>query len=121
MQQSTGTTDPLIFTDVAVAKVKELLSKLGGNSKLRIFVTGLGCSGAQFGFTFDEAQTADDTVFKVAGVPLVVDSLTYPYLVDAEVDYTVGPEYSDFVIRAGKPPSARGCSSAGGCGESSCG
>ena len=78
--------DLLNFTDIASAKVKDLLTE-NGDARLRIFVTGLGCSGAEFGFAFDRAETADDVALEVSGVPLIVDSLSYPYLAGAEIDY----------------------------------
>jgi iron-sulfur cluster insertion protein len=96
--------DPLSFTDIASAKVKALMTE-NGDARLRIFVTGLGCHGAEFGFSFDQAATADDVDLKVSGIPLIVDSLTYPYLVGTEIDYTEHDE--NFVVR--KPASESPC------------
>src|SRR5690606_203755 len=78
---------PLIFTDAAAAKVKELVEDEGNpDLKLRVYVTGGGCSGFQYGFSFDEELAEDDTVITNQGVNLVVDPMSYQYLVGATVD-----------------------------------
>jgi len=81
--------DPLVFTDNAAAKVKSLIEEEGNaDLKLRVFVTGGGCSGLQYGFTFDEVSNEDDTVMQKNGVSLLIDPMSYQYLVGAEIDYT---------------------------------
>ena len=78
---------PLIFTDNAANKVRELIDEEGNTElKLRVFVSGGGCSGFQYGFTFDEVQNDDDTAMQKNGVTLLVDPMSYQYLVGAEID-----------------------------------
>ncbi|MBL8479073.1 MAG: iron-sulfur cluster insertion protein ErpA, partial [Sterolibacteriaceae bacterium] len=84
---------PLNFTDSAASKVKELIAEEGNPElKLRVFVTGGGCSGFQYGFTFDEVTNEDDTVMEKNGVSLLIDPMSYQYLVGAEIDYSEGLE-----------------------------
>src|SRR5690606_33426120 len=84
----TFTPTPLIFTDAAAEKVRGLIEEEGNDDlKLRVFVTGGGCSGFQYGFTFDESVNEDDTCIEKDGATLLVDSMSYQYLVGAEVDY----------------------------------
>ena len=91
---------PLNFTDSAASKVKELIAEEGNPElKLRVFVTGGGCSGFQYGFTFDEVTNEDDTVMEKNGVSLLIDPMSYQYLVGAEIDYSEGLEGSQFVIK----------------------
>ena len=91
---------PLVFTDSAAGKVKQLIDEEGNpDLKLRVFVTGGGCSGFQYGFTFDEAVNDGDTVIEKGGVTLLVDPMSFQYLVGAEIDYTEGLEGAQFVIR----------------------
>ena len=91
--------DPITFTDAAVAKVKELMDEEGNpNLKLRLFVQGGGCAGFQYGFTFDETQNEDDAVMEKGGVKLLIDSMTYQYLVGAKIDYKEGLSGEQFVI-----------------------
>ena len=79
----------LLFTDNAANKVKELIEEEGNPSlKLRVFVTGGGCSGFQYGFTFDEEVNEDDTTMEKNGVMLLIDPMSYQYLVGAEIDYS---------------------------------
>ena len=79
---------PLIFTDSAANKVKELIDEEGNTAlKLRVFVTGGGCSGFQYGFTFDEEVGEDDTTMEKNGVTLLIDAMSYQYLLGAEIDY----------------------------------
>ena len=74
--------------DAAADKVKQLIEEEGNaDLKLRVFVQGGGCSGFQYGFTFDEAVNEDDTVMNKSGVQLLIDSMSYQYLVGAEIDY----------------------------------
>jgi iron-sulfur cluster insertion protein len=102
----------IIFTDSAAAKVKNLLDEEGNDAlKLRVFVSGGGCSGFQYGFTFDDVLNEDDTVMEKNGVHLLVDAMSYQYLVGAEIDYTEGLEGAQFVIRNPNATSTCGCGS----------
>jgi iron-sulfur cluster insertion protein len=106
------TPELLVFTDSAANKVMELIEEEGNPSlKLRVFVTGGGCSGFQYGFTFDEEVNEDDTAYEKNGVTLLVDPMSYQYLVGAEIDYTEGLEGSQFVIRNPNANSTCGCGS----------
>src|SRR5579862_6880559 len=92
---------PLIFSDNAASKVKQLIEEEGNPGlKLRVFVTGGGCSGFQYGFTFDEVQNEDDSVMEKNGVQLLIDPMSYQYLTGAEIDYTEGLEGAQFVIES---------------------
>ncbi|GHU29817.1 putative iron-sulfur cluster insertion protein ErpA [Betaproteobacteria bacterium] len=103
---------PFVFTDSAASKVKELIEEEGNpDLKLRVFVTGGGCSGFQYGFTFDEEASEDDTSMEKNGVTLLVDPMSYQYLVGAEIDYTEGLEGSQFVIKNPNATSTCGCGS----------
>ena len=103
---------PLVFTNSAAAKVKELIAEEGNPSlKLRVFVTGGGCSGFQYGFTFDEEVADDDTSLENGGVTLLIDPMSYQYLVGAEIDYTEGLEGAQFVIKNPNATSTCGCGS----------
>ncbi len=103
---------PLVFTDSAAGKVKELIEEEGNPSlKLRVFVTGGGCSGFQYGFTFDEEVNEDDTTMEKNGVTLLIDPMSFQYLAGAEIDYTEGLEGSQFVIRNPNASSTCGCGS----------
>jgi len=112
MNAVTDVAIPLIFTDSAAAKVKELIEEEGNPGlKLRVFVTGGGCSGFQYGFTFDEEVADDDTTMEKNGVVLLIDPMSYQYLVGAEIDYTEDLEGSQFVIRNPNATSTCGCGS----------
>ncbi|MBL8503325.1 MAG: iron-sulfur cluster insertion protein ErpA [Rhodocyclaceae bacterium] len=103
---------PLNFTDNAANKVRELIEEEGNAElKLRVFVTGGGCSGFQYGFTFDEVQNEDDTIMQKNGVTLLIDPMSYQYLIGAEIDYTEGLEGSQFVIKNPNATSTCGCGS----------
>lgn len=103
---------PLQFTDSAANKVRELIQEEGNPElKLRVFVTGGGCSGFQYGFTFDEVANEDDAVMEKNGVTLLIDPMSYQYLVGAEIDYTEGLEGSQFVIKNPNATSTCGCGS----------
>lgn len=104
--------DLLIFTDSAADKVKQLIDEEGNEElKLRVFVTGGGCSGFQYGFTFDEVVNEDDTVLNKNGVQLLVDPMSAQYLTGAEIDYTEGLEGSQFVIKNPNATTTCGCGS----------
>ena len=103
---------PLIFTDSAAAKVADLIAEEGNTDlKLRVFVQGGGCSGFQYGFTFDEAVNEDDTTFEKNGVTLLVDSMSFQYLVCAEIDYKEDINGSQFVIKNPNASTTCGCGS----------
>jgi iron-sulfur cluster insertion protein len=103
---------PLVFTDSAADKVRQLIiEEKNDNLKLRVFVTGGGCSGFQYGFTFDEEQNDDDTAMDKNGVRLLIDAMSYQYLVGAEIDYTSGVEGEQFVIRNPNATTTCGCGS----------
>jgi iron-sulfur cluster insertion protein len=103
---------PINFTDSAANKVKELIQEEGNpDLKLRVFVTGGGCSGFQYGFTFDEVTNDDDASMIKNGVTLLIDPMSYQYLVGAEIDYTEGLEGSQFVIKNPNATSTCGCGS----------
>ena len=112
MNAATEMESPLIFTDSAAAKVKSLIDEEGNpDLKLRVFVSGGGCSGFQYGFTFDEAQNEDDTVMVKNGVTLLVDPMSFQYLVGAEIDYSEGLEGAQFVIKNPNATTTCGCGS----------
>jgi iron-sulfur cluster insertion protein len=112
MNAPTDMPAPLVFTDSAANKVKELIVEEGNPElKLRVFVTGGGCSGFQYGFTFDEVANEDDTVMQKNGVTLLIDPMSFQYLVGAEIDYTEGLQGSQFVIKNPNATSTCGCGS----------
>ena len=112
MNAVTDTPSPLVFTDSAANKVKELIIEEGNpDLKLRVFVNGGGCSGFQYGFTFDEILNDDDTVMEKDGVKLLIDPMSYQYLVGAEIDYSEGLEGAQFVIKNPNATSTCGCGS----------
>ena len=103
---------PLVFTDSAVAKVADLIADEGNpDLKLRVFVQGGGCSGFQYGFTFDEAVNEDDTLVTKDNVTLLIDSMSYQYLVGAEIDYKDDLEGAQFVIKNPNATTTCGCGS----------
>lgn len=103
---------PLFFSDSAVAKVRELVEEEGNSDlKLRVFVTGGGCSGFQYGFSFDEEQDEEDTVVEKGGMKLLVDPMSYQYLVGATIEYEEGLQGSQFVVRNPNASSTCGCGS----------
>ena len=103
---------PLNFTDSAAYKVKVLIDEEGNpDLKLRVLVTGGGCSGFQYGFTFDETVNEDDTTMVKQGVTLLIDPMSYQYLAGAEIDYQEGIEGAQFVIKNPNATSTCGCGS----------
>lgn len=107
-----GMPAPLIFTDSAAGKVKQLIEEEKNDKlKLRVFVSGGGCSGFQYGFTFDEELQDGDTSVVNGGVTLLIDPMSYQYLVGAEIDYTEGLEGAQFVIRNPNAKTTCGCGS----------
>jgi len=112
MDLATYTLMPLIFTDNAAKKVKELIDEEGNpDLKLRVFVTGGGCSGFQYGFAFEEEIGEDDTALQKNDVTLLIDCMSYQYLVGAEIDYTESLEGAQFVIKNPNAASTCGCGS----------
>jgi len=126
--------DPVIFTDSAAAKVWELIQEEGNfNLKLRVYVTGGGCSGFQYGFTFDENVSGDDTIVTKTlhaqkenaadnegeegegssghAVQLLIDPMSFQYLVGAEIDYKEDLEGAQFIIRNPNAKTTCGCGS----------
>ena len=104
--------EPVKVTESALAKVKELIDEEGNpHLKLRVFVTGGGCSGFQYGFTFDETVNDDDTTIDKEGVQLLVDPMSFQYLVGAEIDYKDDLDGAQFVIRNPNATSTCGCGS----------
>ena len=96
----------------AVRKVRELVSEEENEDlKLRVFITGGGCSGFQYGFTFDELVADDDTSIERDGVTVLVDPMSFPYLAGSEVDYTEGLEGSRFVVNNPNATATCGCGS----------
>ena len=103
----------MTFTDAAAAKVAHLIEQEDNQDlKLRVFVTGGGCSGFEYGFTFDEDMEEDDTAIEKSGVVLLVDPLSYQYLVGAEIDYNENLQGARFVVV--NPNASNTC----GCGNS---
>jgi iron-sulfur cluster insertion protein len=102
----------LVFTDSAATKVGELIREEGNpNLKLRVFVSGGGCSGFQYGFTFDENEEEGDTSVVTRGVKLLVDPMSFQYLAGAEIDYKEDLEGAQFVIRNPNASTTCGCGS----------
>lgn len=103
---------PLLFTDSAADKVKQLIEEEdNADLKLRVFVQGGGCSGFQYGFTFDEVVNEDDTALDKNGVQLLIDPMSLQYLAGAEIDYKEDLEGAQFVIRNPNATSTCGCGS----------
>jgi iron-sulfur cluster insertion protein len=104
--------EPLQFSDAAAHKVRELIVEENNpNLKLRVYISGGGCSGFQYGFTFDETKAEDDLAVDKDGVTLVVDPLSLQYLMGAEIDYTENLQGARFVIRNPNAKTTCGCGS----------
>ena len=103
---------PINFTDSAAQKVAQLIEEEGNpDLKLRVFVQGGGCSGFQYGFTFDEIVNDDDSTMEKNGVTLLIDSMSYQYLVGAEIDYKDDINGAQFVIKNPNASTSCGCGS----------
>lgn len=103
---------PLQFTDAAATKVKNLIADEENPAlKLRVYITGGGCSGFQYGFTFDDQMNDGDMTIEKQGVSLVVDPMSLQYLVGGSVDYTEGLEGSRFIVTNPNAKSTCGCGS----------
>src|ERR1035437_11103911 len=98
MNAMTEVQDPLLFTDNAANKVKQLIEEEGNaDLKLRVFVSGGGCSGFRYGFTFDEVTNEDDTTMTKNGVSLLIEAMSYQHMVGAEIDYKEDLQGAQFV------------------------
>src|SRR5512134_891571 len=112
MSEAATQNEGLIFTDAAARKVGELIREEGNpNLRLRVYISGGGCSGFQYGFTFDEERAEDDLALERDGVTLLVDPLSLQYLMGAEVDYRESLQGAQFVIRNPNAKSTCGCGS----------
>ena len=110
---TTAPPPPIVFTDAAANKVGELIQEEDNPElKLRVFISGGGCSGFQYGFTFDENIEAGDSQVENGGVTLVIDPMSVQYLMGAEIDYQEDLQGAQFIIR--NPNAATTC----GCGSS---
>jgi len=108
----TALDNPLVFTDAAAHKVRELIAEENNPGlKLRVYISGGGCSGFQYGFTFDEQKADDDLAIVNDGVMLVVDPLSLQYLLGAQIDYAENLHGAQFVIRNPNAKSTCGCGS----------
>jgi len=102
----------IVFTDAAARKVQELiLEERNLDLKLRVYISGGGCSGFQYGFSFDEERAEDDIAIENDGVTLLVDPLSFQYLMGAEVDYSESLQGAQFVIRNPNASTTCGCGS----------
>ena len=107
-----STPSPLLFSDTAALKVQELIKEENNEDlKLRVFVQGGGCSGFQYGFTFDEEVNEDDTQIENGGVTVLIDSMSVQYLNGAEIDYKEDVSGAQFVIRNPNASTTCGCGS----------
>ena len=113
-EQNAGAPAPsgVSFTDAAARKVQELILEEGNPAlMLRVYISGGGCSGFQYGFTFDENRAEDDMAVKNEGVTLLIDPLSFQYLMGAEVDYSETLQGAQFVIRNPNATTTCGCGS----------
>jgi iron-sulfur cluster insertion protein len=102
----------ITVTEAASRKVRQLIDEEQNDElKLRVFVTGGGCSGFQYGFTFDEKQNDNDMAIEQDGVKIVIDALSFQYLMGSEVDYTEGLQGSRFIISNPQAKTTCGCGS----------
>lgn len=103
---------PLEFTPAAASKVAELIEEEANDQlKLRVYVQGGGCSGFQYGFTFDEDQQDDDTAVDRDGVRLLVDPMSFQYLIGARIDYKDDLDGARFIINNPNATTTCGCGS----------
>ncbi len=109
---TTDASVPILITDDAAAKVGDLLAEEGrADLRLRIFVSGGGCSGFQYGFTFDESTGEGDILLEKNGVGFLIDPMSFQYLTGAEIDYQEGLDGSRFVIKNPNAKTTCGCGS----------
>ena len=112
VQEAPAIPHAIVLTDSCIDKLKELIAEEGNpNLKLRVFVQGGGCSGFQYGFTFDEAVAEDDSVVESKGVSLLVDPMSLVYLVGAKLDFVEDLQGSTFKISNPNATSTCGCGS----------
>ena len=112
MTETTYQEPTMVFSDAAAAKVKTLIDEeQNDNLMLRVFITGGGCAGFSYGFTFEETRADDDTAIENDGVIMVVDPMSFQYLAGAEVDYKEGLQGSQFVINNPNATTTCGCGS----------
>ena len=112
VEKETASEELLIVTQNAADKVKTLIEEEGNDAlKLRVFVTGGGCSGFQYGFSFDEKVNDGDTTIEKDGVLFLVDPMSYQYLVGAELDYQEGLMGAQFMINNPNASATCGCGS----------
>jgi len=111
--ESLNIPDPIIFTDSAVDKVKELIAaeEAGDKLMLRVSISGGGCSGFQYGFSFDENIIDGDTIIEKKGVKLLIDPMSIMYLIGAEIDYSDGLQGASFIISNPNAQTTCGCGS----------
>ena len=113
--EQTAEDTPLVFTSAAARKVSQLIAEEGNPElMLRIYVQGGGCSGFQYGFTFDENAQDGDARVVTDGVTLLIDPMSLQYLMGAEVDYSEGLQGAQFVIRNPNASTTCGCGSSFG-------
>ncbi|MEJ1964566.1 MAG: iron-sulfur cluster insertion protein ErpA [Gammaproteobacteria bacterium] len=111
---------PVVFSDSAVAKVRELITEEGNpNLKLRVYVSGGGCSGFQYGFAFEEVAGESDLIVEREGVRVIIDPVSLQYLSGAQIDFQDGLDGSRFVIKNPNAKSTCGCGSSFSTAESS--
>ncbi len=111
-EKSVNVAVPLVFTDAAATKVQLLIEEEKNTRlKLRVFINGGGCSGFQYGFTFDETEQDGDTRIEKNGVTLLIDPTSFQYLAGAEIDYAEGLEGAQFIIRNPNATTTCGCGS----------
>jgi len=112
MNEAAMLTEDLTFTAAAAAKVSQLIDEEGNpDLMLRIYVQGGGCSGFQYGFSFDENENDGDSKVVTDGVTLLIDPMSYQYLIGAEVDYQEGLQGAQFVIKNPNATTTCGCGS----------
>jgi len=115
MTEAAALDAPLVFTSQAAAKVADLIAQEDTPGlMLRVYIQGGGCSGFQYGFTFDEGVQDGDTEVETDGVTLLVDPMSLQYLTGAEIDYTEGLQGAQFVIRNPNASTTCGCGSSFG-------
>ena len=109
MDISTFSPSTMTFSDAAAAKVRALIKEENESLKLRVFVTGGGCSGFEYGFTFDEDVEEDDTRIDNEGVALLIDALSYQYLAGSVIDYKEDLQGSRFTVENPNATTTCGC------------
>ncbi|MEJ2463808.1 MAG: iron-sulfur cluster insertion protein ErpA [Candidatus Thiodiazotropha sp.] len=112
MSTAEAVNDAIVFTEAAADKVAALIQEEGNpDLMLRVYIQGGGCSGFQYGFSFDENENEGDTRVVTNGVTLLVDPMSMQYLMGAEVDYTEGLQGAQFIIRNPNATTTCGCGS----------